>query len=394
MSTDLEAALTRTMAAAAATAPAPDRGFANAVHTRQKQIRTGRTSLTVAASVAAVVSVLIGMSLYVRPHPESETPSASDVPIATDPPLDHLPPAAETWPNAVRRLPGELPGGDVYTVAALLDDGRYIIYTAERVLEWTPSNGDIRELGHLVQPSGKSDYHIFRVAVGDGQVAWVTTFSGSTVALEPVGSEVWTAPLAGGDRRRVLDASAKLDVEALMVVGNDVIVDHGGLSRIPVAGGARTPIPDSVDLNLSPTLPWAVGSMAPDLDVPILNLATGERRSIPRFNGGTGYAYCSPEFCIATDTTSYSIGRAGNGATSQRVSFATWCNFTSNPDVATCTTPITGLDVTYIVWNVRSGRIAEVPEPSVGDGKSTAYFPSWIDANGDLVLLDPSAISS
>jgi hypothetical protein len=418
MTTPLETELTRTLAAAAEMGPAPAPDFFDEVRGRQRQRRQRRMTALGAAAVAVTVAIGFGaVRLLAGPVSPPESP-ASTLPPPT-PPADRVPrvvgvrPAQEVWPEAVRTLPGRLPDGRRYTLAAILGDGRYLVApiktqgradAAGELVQWEPATRSVTLLGRAA-PSGRYTGMAVqgRVAVGDGHVAWVAVGveKENTLSWGAGYQEIWVAPLGGtGHRVATVDGLAigqKLQIVAGHVVWSqldDAAGSGSGLYRVPLAGGASQRIPDSNGYVLTATAPWAEEGNENFSGAHQWNLADGTKRQV--LAGDYSMFRCSPAWCVGrTHEDWHMFARRVDGSDAVTTDFTGDFYFTANEHVVMGHAPATGQasEVKRLLWDVSNGQTGTYPDQDYDPGKTNALgMPYWVTPRGELAVIDTSAI--
>ncbi|MEJ3742433.1 hypothetical protein WEI85_03945 [Actinomycetes bacterium KLBMP 9797] len=290
MTTPLEQELTRTLTAAVGAGPRPDEEFVGRVHRRQRQRR--RRTVLVAACTAVLVMIGGGAAVGTLMSGSGDAEFAERIPD-----LDHLKSMEEVWPDAIRRIPGKLPGGGGYMVGAILDDNRYLVARTDEsggVSNWLGpfvfdvAQGTVRQLADTklygaMTPGIASG---FLPAVAGDQAVWLVNGvrDGQRIVWE-----WWAAPLDGSaPARRLTSIETSSITMAQHVVTDDAIYweDFQGrepvLHRLPLSGGEPEVVPGSQGYGLGPRWPWLTpktNGFEEQRGGTLWNLVTGERLS-------------------------------------------------------------------------------------------------------------------
>ncbi|MFC4585985.1 TolB-like translocation protein [Sphaerisporangium corydalis] len=315
--TDLEDALTRTLARAATRAPAarPDLlGRVAARHAERR--RRGLAAIAVAAAVA--VAVVAGSTVTLV-----RLTAGPDLPVTRPSPTTGtgMPPAiTKVWPKAVRTAPEKLPNGRYLYPQLLLDDHTLLATTlkddhADRLDGlWTydMNTGEAGRLARVTTPPGTSVTASY-LSIGDGHIGWWTyrREGGHQVV------RIWTVPVTGGTPRQVAvlrDAGATgID----MAIGDGKVVwsvwGKDGVHQVPLDGKRPALVPGTEKYYLF-QWPWAsyprVHENEP-FDVPIgehlLDLRTGRTVGAVTRPGERGVV-CAITWCLTGRTARHRDG--------------------------------------------------------------------------------------
>lgn len=350
MTDRLEHSLTRTLEAAAESAPGPAVDFLDTVRRRQRRRRT-RRGLTVASAVLALclagtLTVVAHLSPVHRSGPATTNPTASPSAPAHGVPAPRIAqPAGRVWPSAVHALPPNLPDGSAYRVNAVLGGDRYLVTilppgtagVAESVAIDSATGVDVfdaaahtvRTIATVPPPTGgamagpdipRTGLRSWPLVDGD-VVTWADTATTATgTARHESYTEIWAASVATGRAvllTRVPVAQADVGVPrpaGTMVVWTQYATDkqHApvGIYRVPAAGGTPAQVPGTAGYDLVAGA-WAqpAGQLVDGRTDQLLNVLTGRRMTVPV--GGDEHdrrLECGPAWC------------AGAGA--ERISFA------------------------------------------------------------------------
>ncbi|GAA4678832.1 hypothetical protein [Phytohabitans rumicis] len=306
----LEEALTRALTAAADGTPQPGDDFVSGVRHRQRQRRNRRVA---AVAACAVVLTTVGTVTAIspsRPAPPPE-PVAMSWWSGVVPDFAAAKAPQEVWPEAVRRLPQNLPDGRQYQVVAVIDEHRYLITTHEYVLT---ADGIVAQKPDP-RPTGPSVFDVKANTVRPlfdpdskigADVVWYSADGAALVGDRAVwliavnrrsgGSfELWSSGVDGvGGPRRLAVVTGDRTVPHISVVGDAVYWQQtnangqgsAGVYRQPVSGGAAERIAGSEGYTWFGVSPWVTNAEeaalpgqkpAPSKGT-LWNLATGERR--------------------------------------------------------------------------------------------------------------------
>ncbi|WP_067491216.1 hypothetical protein [Actinomadura hibisca] len=301
---------------AAGHAPAPDHGLLERVETRYRGRRRRRAAGVTAAAVALAVGATGVLGASLRPGGgDAPRPASKPVPGPLKPskpgPVVDL---RKTAPQAFRTLPKNLPNGREFQGVQVLDDGQVLGVTwssfemTDRIWVYDLAKGKARVVTTIKLPRGQK-WFANAMAAGDGQVAW--TMHRSTDEADPEQIELWTAPLAGGEARRVTsiapDQSPLQDAvtSELVVAGGEAAwAVPAGVLTVPLAGGKPRVLPGTKGHQIV-SWPWiGTPGKGPNGDragtvvfKDLRNLRTGERRTATT-TPFKGTWTCGLEWCV------------------------------------------------------------------------------------------------
>ncbi|PRX48069.1 hypothetical protein B0I32_14125 [Nonomuraea fuscirosea] len=283
--TDLEDKLSRVLSGAAHRAPQSQAGLLTTVKTRHRRRRARTAAMRAAAAVVLVAggvgAAVSALGAAAEPHPAIRATNE------TKPTPDEIPPAVEkVWPQAVHKIPVELPDGRAYYPQLLLDDRTLLVMTGvtdgRRQFLWSFDlrTGRPRRIAEIPPTKGSA---IFAdgVAAGGGNIVWWASYK------EPGGprvARIWTVPAAGGKPRPVTDAPLgnvmkKGHIRGLTVTGSDVVFayEKGGVYRAPLSGGSPQPVKGAERHHIL-QWPWVGLHHGKAIFRELVNVETGERR--------------------------------------------------------------------------------------------------------------------
>jgi hypothetical protein len=217
-----------------------------------------RRRWVVACAAVFTVAASVGVVRLASP------PNLGNAPVTTQvPDFTHLNPPERVWPNAIRSLPGTLPDGRAYQVAAALDDGTYLVRAEpDPAKETTDFEGPM-----VYDPVRATTRHLFDPALLNGMTAGISTglpvkrVGGEAVWLlsgvragKPVW-ELWAAPLDGGAPARRLASLTEETGGGMVMTAFDTTGDAvywsipsadgkpAGIRIQPLSGGAPRYVP-------------------------------------------------------------------------------------------------------------------------------------------------------
>lgn len=315
---DLESKLSRTLTHAAARAPHAPGNLAGTVEVRYRGRRRRGQALLAAAAVVVLAG---GTSYALRGEDIRAVPATSATATPAQARLTELPaPIEQVWPEAVRKIPARLPDGRAFQPLAFLDERTLLVTTQQRsevadaVHAYDLEGGDLRKIADV---PASEDAALFSsgFTVGADQVVWWTN-------LEDGRTQIWSAPLAGGEAR-VVDTIERSGpdtqgIDGLAVTGDRVVfsLNAGGVFAVPLGGGTAKPVEGGAGLHLL-SWPWAgtvdmSGPQEPQFGT-IRNLETGEIRTA-LVRPGEKEVTCGLTVCIgwAADGTAFHRSRDGS----------------------------------------------------------------------------------
>ncbi|GAB1821137.1 hypothetical protein [Herbidospora sp. RD11066] len=221
-----------------------------------------RAPLAVAACLAVVAT---GLLLGVRGLAPQPLPAVS-------PPLA---PIDQVWPEAVHEIPAEGPAGLTFTPADVADGSVVGKGEQETILRYDLATRAFNVVATV-------NTYTTNLVAGGGYAAWWS------------GGALWSAPLTGGEPRRLADAGVSpVSTTGLVIAGGAVFwstLDEG-VQSVALTGGPIDRVPDSAGYVLM-EWPWAL--RAPDR---LLDLRDGTRSTAPLPRGRTVWFGCGPEWC-------------------------------------------------------------------------------------------------
>lgn len=301
---DVENALRETLGHAAERAPHAPPTLAVHLERRHRRRRHRAQALTAAV---AVIAVAAGVTFL--PHAKEQGPASATVsatPGVTQPPIE------EVWPEAIRKIPANLPDGLRFRPLLFLDDHSLLVKTevdfeqAGAIHAYDLDTGEVRKIADLPQPE---DTVLFPAdfTFGDGQIVWWT-------ANEDRNAQLWSVPLTGGEPTMVASQEAGKRTEE---PDNDAALDRlsvrngtitfsfrsGGVFRVPLAGGTVEPVQGADNLHVLAG-PWigSVGRYGKQEETrfgEIINLETGERNTAVVAPGESDVS-CDETYCSGT----------------------------------------------------------------------------------------------
>ncbi|MFI6734093.1 hypothetical protein ACIBI9_14275 [Nonomuraea sp. NPDC050451] len=282
MSTDLEDDLSRVLGRAAEGAPQAPTGFPGRIAARSRRRRTRTQAL-----VAAIAMVIVGVT--VRGTVGAQVAQTK------------LPEPVETvWPDAVWKIPRQLPGLPDFHPAIFIDSRTLLLETsksderADAVYAYDLGSGRTRKIADI--PSAKWEY-AFAYTVGEGRIVWQTIDKNDHTRF-------WSVPVSGGKPAAIdTGGPVKGRGEELTVVGDRVAFSlvEGGVFTFPLRGGRVTPVAGAERHHIL-RWPW-VGTPSDDTQDrepsfrELLNAETGQAsRAVVR--PGESYVRCGVTTCV------------------------------------------------------------------------------------------------
>ncbi|MGH3377780.1 MAG: hypothetical protein ACRDP6_23905 [Actinoallomurus sp.] len=261
MTEELENALRRTLTDAAERAPKAPSGIG--LEPRRARTSRGYSRVVLAAAAVAVAiggatvggrMVLSGSGSPPGTSP-ARHPAAAKSPVLHRPKKTNVPSIEKVWPGVAFRVPKTLPNGHAFHPEALID-GRTILVSTESSFEKADAlyaydlrNHTARPITTVVTPP-KTKVFASDFTVGGGYAAW-WLYDGSR-------TEIWAAPLSGGQARLVGQVSSR-GLSRLAIAGKDAVwsLDPvGGVYRAPVTGGGTAQlVPGSASMHIL-AWPW------------------------------------------------------------------------------------------------------------------------------------------
>ncbi|GAA2723773.1 hypothetical protein [Actinocorallia aurantiaca] len=402
---NLEDTLNRTLERYAGKAPAPAPDLVERVETRYRKRRRARMT----GAAAAMALVLGGTTFGVWPDDGGTVvPSGSLNPAASTPGQEkespfEITPIEKLWPEAVHRIPTELPNGTEIEPQALIDE-RTVLVNAWSKFEKTSvlyaydlATGEARKITDVVTPK-KTKIFASGFTVGDGKIIWYTASTDGT-------STIWSVPVEGGAAVATVEripgetgdgatasASAKDGATASAKDGTTVdpvspgIVDLavsggkiywsgslGGVHTAPLTGGPAELVPGT-EKELLVQWPWAGGPVrdrsqdggkAHITHRELRNLETGEKRSTTLEDGDTNWD-CGITWCLSQD------GRSVTSRDGNRMALlpGRLVNGRVALDRFALSTTGSGDKARILVHDLRTGRVGSIA-PMLSDGDAT-----------------------
>jgi len=300
MSEELEIALRRTLKDAAERAPKAPPGIGLERRGRKAPRGYARMAL-VAAAVAVAIggATLGGRTLLSGPHPAGRHPSA------TASKLHRLksvaPPIEKVWPGVAHRVPDTLPNGHAFNPEAFIDSGRVLVSTesgfekADALYSYDLRTHATRLVTRVITPP-KTTLFATGFITGDGYVGW--WLAGG------YGTEIWAAPLSGGQAHLVSRVSTRPPSRMTISGGKAIwsVDGTGGVYQAPISGGTAQEVPGSRSMHIL-EWPWIgspPGAFASNAKVvafaQVKNALTGETR--PARLTDKGIWNCGLTWCV------------------------------------------------------------------------------------------------
>jgi hypothetical protein len=286
MTEELEIALRRTLKNAAERAPKAPPGIGLVPRTRRAPRGYPRMAL-VAAAVAVAVggATLGGRTLLSGEHSSGTTakhPAAS--PTLHRPKKVKVPPIEQVWPKAAHRIPNTLPNGHAFQPQAFVDDHTLLVSTessfekSNALYAYDLRTHHTRLITQVITPP-KTKMFASNFTVGDGYAGWALAGD--------YGTEIWAAPLSGGQAHLVTRTNTRPPSQLTISSGKAIWSANvaGGVYQAPIGGGAAREVPGSRSMYIL-AWPW-IGSPPPRMGdttkdiafAKIKNALTGETRS-------------------------------------------------------------------------------------------------------------------
>ncbi|MFI7222113.1 hypothetical protein ACIBO5_02745 [Nonomuraea angiospora] len=227
MSTELEDDLSRVLGRAAEGAPQAPTGFPGRIAARSRRRRT-RTWTLVAA--VAMVIVAGGLGVTLRGADEAR-------PAQTRSPD----PVEKVWPDAVWKIPRQLPNLPDFRPLIFIDDRTVLLWTpksdgrADAIHAYDLGTGRTRKIADI--PSAKWEYSSY-FAVGAGRIVWQMIDKNDHTRF-------WSVPVSGGKPAAIdTGGPVRAHSEKLAVAGDRVAFSlaDGGVFTFPLRGGSVTPV--------------------------------------------------------------------------------------------------------------------------------------------------------
>ena len=305
MTEELEIALRRTLNDAAERAPKAPPGIGLEPRTRRAPRGYSRMALTAAAVAVAVGGATLGgRTLLSGSHSGGTTarhPSTAASPTLHRPKKVKVPPIEQVWPKAAHRIPNTLPNGRAFHPQAFVDDHTLLITTdasfekTDALYAYDLRTHHTRLITRVVTPP-ETKMFASNFTVGEGYAGWALAGD--------YGTEIWAAPLSGGQAHLVTRTNTRPPSQLTISGGKAVWSANttGGVYQAPVGGGAAREVPGSRSMYIL-AWPW-IGSPSADVDptrkvtafAKIKNVLTGETRSA-RLTDQAAWQ-CGPTWCV------------------------------------------------------------------------------------------------
>ncbi|MFF4616389.1 TolB-like translocation protein [Nonomuraea jabiensis] len=282
MSTDLEDDLSRVLGRVAEGAPQAPTGFPGRIAARSRRRRTRARAL-----VAAVAMVIAGVTVRGT--------------VGAQPAQTRLPePVEAVWPDAVWKIPRQLPGFPEFRPVIFIDDRTLLLGTeksderTDAIYAYDLGAGRTRKIADV--PSEKWEY-ASSYTVGAGRIVWATVDRDERTRF-------WSVPVSGGKPAAIdTGGPVKGRGEELTVVGDRVAFSlaGGGVFTFPLRGGRVTPVAGAERHHIL-RWPWvATPSEHTQAREPsfreLLNAETGQASSAV-VRPGERYVRCGVTTCV------------------------------------------------------------------------------------------------
>jgi hypothetical protein len=301
VSTDLEDDLSRVLGRAAEGAPQAPTGFPGRIvaRSRRRRARTWTQAL-----VAAVAMVIVGVTVR---GTGGAQPAQTKLPD----------PVEAVWPDAVWKIPKQLPNLPDFRPVTFIDDRTVLLWTPKS--DWRTDAVHAYDLGtgrtrKIADIPSTQQVHASYYTVGAGRIVWETID-------EKEHTRFWSVPVSGGKAAAIdTGGPVKGRGEGLTVVGDRVAFSlvEGGVFTFPLRGGRVTPVAGAERHHIL-RWPWVgtpseyTQSREPSFRE-LLNAETGQAsRAVVR--PGESYVRCGVTTCVGMrpdDTRFYRL-RDGSG---------------------------------------------------------------------------------
>jgi hypothetical protein len=403
MTEELENALRRTLTEAAERAPKAPSG--TGLEPRKARAPRGysRVLLAAAAVAVAIGGATIGGRMVLSGSPDRH-PAAAKSPVLQRPKTAKVAPIEDVWPGVTFRVPTTLPNGRTFQPEAIIDD-RTILVSTESSFEkvddlyaYDLRKHTAKQITTVAAPP-KTKLFASDFTVGGGYVAWWLNDGSRT--------EIWAAPLSGGQARLVGQASAQ-GLTQLSITGKDAVwslTSVGGVYRASLAGGGTAQlVPGSTGMHIL-AWPW-IGSPRNRLGAPsggryigfehIKNVLTGEERSANLTDRGLWH--CGLTWCVGQGPGPNLVTevqrRDGSGRRAIPMEHST-VDIPPILDRFAITFPPGG---TLAVYDMRTGKSGDLRIQFAKDSRTwvAARDPAsplyWTTTPGEYVIVDLGAI--
>ncbi|MEH1127894.1 hypothetical protein [Micromonospora sp. CPCC 206061] len=389
--------------------PPPDltRIVARAERAFQPRRRSGWVAQVAAAAVAVVVCGTVTAVAVTRP--ESRNGLAPVVSPDRIPDFARLAGPEVVWPDAVRRLPSELPDGSAYRVADTTDGDDLLVIPDGRAagpLFLNPDTGAVRAVATASVTDGLNAPRVTTARVTDDRVVWFLQGrrEGNTVR------EAWSVPLAGGEARRLADLPASATAGRVVLAGDAMIWEQYGpgqgqddvvIRRLPLAGGPITDVPGSRGYWLSTVPGWITSQYPgtpfgePERTGTLIEVATGQRLKWSANDEMESTVACGPAWCTGWTVGGFAALQDLNGGNYLDLRERGGLNPSLDGRLA-----IGGIAERWVVWDRGSGRAATIERESPRGGTVGGSFfdrydsdprspvQTWRSPDGAFMMLD------
>ncbi|MCW6006021.1 hypothetical protein K1W54_15745 [Micromonospora sp. CPCC 205371] len=392
-----------------ATLPVPPPDLARVVARAERATRPRRRSGWVVQSAAAAGAVVVCATGAVVALPQNSPHRIAPV-ISPDriPDFARLAGPEVVWPDAVRRLPSELPDGSAYQVADTTDGDDLLVVPDGRAagpLFFNPDTGAARAVATASVTDGLNAPQVTAARVAGDRVVWFLKGrrEGNTVR------EAWSALVAGGQATHLADLPASATDGRVVLAGDAMIWEQYGpgqgqddvvIRRLPLAGGPVTDVPGSRGYWLSTVPGWITSQYPgtpfgePERTGTLIEVATGRRLQWKANDEMESTVACGPQWCTGATVGGYIALQDLDGGSYLDLKERGSLDPSLDGRLA-----IGGVGERNVVWDRGSGKAAVIVQQSSGqDIGDTSFFRygsdprspvrTWRGADGTLMMLD------
>jgi hypothetical protein len=393
-----------------ATQPVPPPDLARIVARAEGAARQRRWSGWVAQAAAAAAALVVCGTVTAVAVNQSEPRRGLAPVISPDriPDFAHLPGPEAVWPDAVRRLPSKLPDGSAYRVADTTEGDDLVVVPDGRAagpLLLNRDTGAVRVVATASVTDGLNAPRVTTARVAGDRVVWFLQGRRAGLTVR----EAWSAPLAGGEAKRLADLPASATNGRAVLAGDAMIWEQYGpgqgqddivIRQLPLTGGPVTDVPGSRGYWLSTVPGWITSQYPgtpfgePERTGTLIEVATG-RRLQWKANDEIEYTVaCGPDWCTGSTVGEYVALQDLDGGGFLDLKEKGVLDPGLDGRLATGT-----IGTARVVWDRGSGRAAVLerlpasggvqPPPIVrSDSDPRSPVQTWQSSDGTLMMLD------
>ena len=380
--------------------PVPPPNLARIVARAERGARPARRPRWMIQAVAAAVAVVVCATVTSVTLTRQRTGYGVAPVYSPDriPDFTQLPAPEVVWPDAVRRLPLQLPDESRYRITDTTGGDDLLVVSAGREagpLFFDPDTGAVRRVATPSVADGLNAPKVSTALIAGDRVVWFVTGRRAGEAVR----EAWTAPRAGGAATKLADLPASA-IDARPVLAGEAVIWEQGLpgggkddivvKRLSLRDGKVGDVPGSRGYWLSTIPGWITSQYGgtpfgePERSGTLIEVATGRRVHWKANDEMTSSVYCGPDWCTGGNVAQHAALQGLDGGGYLDLGEIGHLSPGLEGRLATGT-----LDMRQVVWDRGSGRAAEIKpgQPRERLGGFDPAFSAFGSGHGSPALV-------